>query len=422
MEHEKCEYKRSLVLQNEILESISAFANTFGGEIFVGIDDDGKVVGASIGKKTFENFASVVKREIDPQVNISIKATQIENKDVIVIAVPFSPLRPHFFKGIAFKRVGKANLKLSPAELEHMMISRTLSLHDVDSLPMKVSLGDISETLVKEYVSELGKKYSGIKHAIKSLGLGDDEAIAPSAVLFFGNNPAKFFPLFGVKCAVFKGNEMLAIRDFSKPIYENVEPVMAFIKQNIPFSIRFEGVKRIEEPRIPEEAMRESLMNALVHADYTLDSTIYVRITEDAIEIKNGGILPPSLSLPELLIPHISKPRNKKIASLAHGIGWIEHWGEGTLKIIRSMRERGLEAEFWERNGYFNVRLHGKEMELNERQKKILHALKESGTASSKSLAGLGIPERTLRSYLAFLAEKGFIKKIGKGRSTHYSF
>jgi len=421
MEDEKTEYKKSLAVIDEILETVVAFANTSGGEVFVGVDDSGNAVGVSLGRNTIENLATTISREIDPRVTVSLKTAESDDKIIVIIAVPMSPLKPHFFKSIAYKRVGKTNLKLSSAELEAMFISRALSLHDVDSLHLSISIDDISQNLLKEYVHEIGKKYKGAADTLRNLGLKDNGKIHPAAVIFFGNNPSRFFPLYGVKCAVFRGNEMLAMRDFPLPVYEVVAPVMNFIKQNIPFGIRFQGVKRYEEPKIPGTAIREALLNALIHADYTLDATVYVRITEDFVEIKNGGVLPPPLTLEELRIPHISKPRNKRIAALCHNIGWIEHWGEGTLKIIREMDIRGLDADFNEKNGYFSVRLSAREISLNERQQNILQKIRDSGSASVSQLVSPGLPGRTVRADLALLVKKGFVKKEGTGRLTHYT-
>jgi ATP-dependent DNA helicase RecG len=420
MENEKIEYKESLKLQNDILESIVAFANTSGGEIYIGISDSGKVVGASIGKNTLENLANTIRREIEPNIEVSLKTSKINKKEVIIIAIPLSPLKPHFFKSVSYKRIGKTNQKLSPAELEKMLIDRALSLHDVDSLKLNIKQEDISEKLLKKYVKGIGKKYQGTKHTLKSLGLADNGTIYPSAVLFFGKNPAQFFPLYGVKCAVFKGLEMLTMRNFPSPIYDLVNQVMIFLKEHIPTRIRFEGVKRVEETIITEQVLREALLNALMHADYTLDATIYIKITESKLEIRNGGTLPPPLTLEELKKPHISKPRNKRIAALCHDLNWIEHWGEGTLKIVREMRERGLEVNFSQKSGYFTLNLSLEKIKLNDRQEVILGQAKESGEITVKELSKLSIPKRTIRADLAFLVEKGFLKKKGKGRATRY--
>lgn len=421
MEGEKVEYKKSLKVINDILKSIIAFANTEGGEVRIGIDDKGKAVGVSIGKNTMENLASVISREIEPKVDVSLKTTEIDGKEIIVITIPLSPLKPHFFKGTAYKRVGKASLKLSSRELEQMLVSRILSLHDVDSLRLNIESADISDNLVKKYVREMGKAYRGVSHALRALGLADNGRIYPSAILFFGKDPARFFPLYGVKCAIFKGNEILTFKDFSQPIYEVVTPALNFMKQNIPSEIRFREIKRYEEPKIPVSVLREALLNALIHADYTMDATIYIRITEDFVEIKNGGTLPPPLTIEELKKPHLSKPRNKRIAALCHRVGWIEHWGEGTLKIVRRMRERALDVKFEEKNGYFSVKLSTKEITLNKRQQKIFQKIKALKSVTVKDLKTLRIPERTIRADLAFLVKKGLVKKKGKGKLTHYT-
>ncbi|MBI2080074.1 putative DNA binding domain-containing protein [Candidatus Micrarchaeota archaeon] len=421
MEGEKVEYKKSLATMGEILETITAFANTAGGEVYIGVDDGGNVVGVTIGKNTLENLAKDVNEGIEPKVNLSIKTSEAEGKTIIVITVASSNQKPHFFKGIAYKRTGRSNLKLSPPELEELFIKRALSLHDIDNLKFNIGITDLSEELLRTYVREISKKYHNMTDSLKTLGLMNNEDLTPSAVLFFGINPEKFFPLYGIKCAVFRGLEMLAIKDYRAPIYANIVPVLDFIKQNIPSKIRFEGVKRYEESVVPGVALREALLNAAIHADYTLDPTIYVKITENYIEIKNGGTLPAPLTIKELEKPHISKPRNKRIAALCHALGWIEHWGEGTLKITTEMRKHGLDVEFEEKNGYFSVRLYTKEIKLNKGQEKILEVLKRRERIVSGELKKLGIPDRTIRAHLAFLAEKGFIKKFGKGRKVFYT-
>ncbi|MEK6982227.1 MAG: RNA-binding domain-containing protein [Candidatus Micrarchaeota archaeon] len=420
MENEKVEYKKSLATIDEILQSVTAFANTFGGEVYVGINDDGSTAGVSIGKNTIENLTKDISRDIDPKINISIKLLEKEDKKIILISVPSSSMKPHFFRGVAYQRLGKSNVKLSSRQLEDMIIKRALSLHDVDSLNLNIKMSDLRDDLVKEYVKEIGKKYQNLANTIRTLGLGEEEQILPSAVLFFGQNPKMFFPLYGVKCAIFKENDMLAIRDFSDPIYSMLNQVILFIKQSIPSSIKFEGIKRVDESAIPDVVIREALINALINADYTLDATIYIKITQDVIEIKNAGVLPSPLTLDELEKPHISKPRNRRIAGLCHEIKWIEHWGEGTLKIFKEMRRRGLGVEFSEFNGYFSVTLHTKELPLTDRQNILFKFVQDKKRATVKELSSLGIPARTIRLELASLSKRGLIKKSGKGKLTYY--
>lgn len=422
MENEKIEYKRSLATIDEILQTIVAFANTQGGEIYVGIDDNASTIGVSIGKNTIENLAKDISREIEPKVNVSIKILEKDGRSIILINIPSSSMKPHFFKGITYQRLGKSNIKLSPKQLEEMILKKALSLHDVDSLQLNIKINNINEQLVKDYVLEIGNKYQNLYTSIRSLGLADDERIFSSAVLFFGTTPGMFFPLYGIKCAIFKGNEMLAIRDFSDPIYSLLNAVSLFIKQNLPSSIKFEGLKRYDELVIPEIVIREALVNALVNADYTLDSTIYVKITEDIVEIKNAGVLPAPLTIKELERPHMSKPRNRRIAGLCHELKWIEHWGEGTLKIFKEMKKRGLGVEFIEDNGYFCVKLHIKEQELTQKQGKIFDFIKNRGKATVREMTSLGIPARTIRQELAFLSSIGVIKKFGRGRLTYYGW
>jgi len=421
-ESETTELKESLAIR-DILETACAFANSKGGTIYVGISDKGKVTGISVGKGTLENLANEMRRGIDPQINgIGIEVIQLDSKDVIRISVPESQTKPHLHRNRAYQRIGKTNQPVSASELEAIYLRKIMGMHGLNGKVIEeAALGDIDDNSLERYVKEAGLAYNGKRHALKSLNLIRNEKILAAAILFFGRSPEKFFPLYGIKCAVMAANDIIEMADFRENIYTAVDTSLSFVLRNIPSSSRIEGTRRVEIPRIPNDVLREALVNAMIHRDYSIGSSIFVRITPDSVKISNPGVLPPTLSINDLYTEHHSEPRNRMLAELAHKIKLIEHWGTGTTKILNGLRAQGLEDPvFSEKKGYFELMLPLHEPTLNERQKTIIILLKNKEMSFSTIARNIGASERTVRSDIYKLEKTGFIKKIRRGREVHY--
>jgi len=421
-ESETIELKEGIPV-SDILETVCAFANTKGGTLYIGISDEGKAKGITIGANTLENLANDMKRDIDPAVGgVSIEVIKVDDKDIIKITVPESATKPHFFHDKAHNRVGRTNQVFTPSQLEALFMKKVLGMHGVDSKPLAdATLEDIDEESLKKYAKEAGRIYHDKAHALKSLGLIKEGKFLAAAVIFFGSSPERFFPLYGVKCATMAGNEIVEMSDFRENLYASVDKVVGFILRNTPSSYKIEGTRRVELPRIPRDVLREAVVNAMIHRDYSMGSSIFIRVSRDSVSIKNPGVLPPTLSVEDLYKEHHSEPRNKLLAELAHNVKLIEHWGTGTTKIIKGMREQGLEDPvFKEDKGYFEVMLLMHEPALNKRQKTIIAQLKTKEMDISAIIAMSGSSERTIRSDLAFLERAGFVRKEKRGRKNYY--
>ena len=244
-----------------------------------------------------------------------------------------------------------------------------------------------------------------------------------AAILFFGKEPDKHFPLYGVKIATFKGNEIQDITDFRGNIFNTVEPVIEYISSKTPQRLFFDKATRYEKPLVPKEVLREAVINALIHRDYSTSSSIFIKITEDEIEIKNPGMLPAPLEITSLYQPHESRPRNPLLAELANKAKMIEHWGSGTLRIISEMRKSGLaDPVFSQERGYFTVTLPLREISLNKRQEKILSHIKLSRNASLQELHKIVKGSyRTLHRDLDELVNAGLLFKAKTGRHVSFS-
>ena len=422
-ESETVELKESLGLLRDILETVCSFANAKGGIIYIGITDEGKVNGVSIGKKTIEDLANEIRRTIDPSISgIGIEVLKADSKDIVKISVPESPTKPHLYRNRGYQRLGKTNQPLSASELEAVYLKKIMGRHGLNGKAVEEAmLEDIDDRSLEGYVKECGLVYKGKKHALKSLSLMKDEKILAAAVIFFGTSPEKFFPLYGVKCAVMAANEIIEMVDFRENIYSAINLVVGFILRNIPSTYKIEGTRRTETPRIPKDVIREAVVNAMIHRDYSIGSSIFVRISKESVKIRNPGLLSPMLSIQDLFIEHHSEPRNVVLAELAHKIKLIEHWGTGTTKIVRGLREQGLEDPvFSEQKGYFELFLPLHEPVLNERQKRILELLKSKEMDFKSISKKLDASARSIRTDLSKLEKSAFIKKRKKGRTVIY--
>lgn len=423
VEGQKIEFKKSFADEDKILRTVCAFTNTKGGKIYIGINDNNKVVGASIGRNTLENFGRKIYETINPPVNANIEEIKKDSKSVVVITIPESEYKPHFYKGVAYKRVGKIIKQMDATEIRNL-IKNELSYETLfDSVVnQRALIKDVDEKSLKKFVKKVGKKYASKKHALSNLKLLKNKKPLNAAILFFGVEPPLLIPMYGVKCAVFKNNEIKAMKDFTKNIFMVVDNVVDYILQQCPKKLSFKRAAREEELILPEEAVREAVINSLIHRDYSFPSAVHVIITNEKITIKNPGMLPSEIKKEDLYGPHSSKPRNPTLAQLAHMVGYIEHWGTGTLRIISSMRKAGLDDPvFEEKNGFFAVHLHFSEPKFNDRQKRILRYLTIDNIIKISALKKMfKVSDRTIRNDLKELIKKGFILKKEKGKNTYY--
>ncbi len=425
-ESETVEFKESLSKESEVLTCACAFANTTGGAIYIGIKDDGKIIGTSIGKNTIEMLSRAITEQINPAIYANIEEIEEGEKIILKIIISKSEYKPHFFKGIAYMRVGKINKAISPEGLEILFRNKFLEKAHFDSILCDdANLEDIDQTSVKKLTKIMGVKFNSVKNSLKNLKLISNGKIKNAAILFLGKEPPILFPLFGVKCASFKNNELVSTADFRENIFFSVDKSVDYIISQTPKRLSFEKAQRQEVPILPREALREAVINALIHRDYTYPSSVHIAIYKDKVIIKNPGMLPNNLSEKDLYKEHSSQPRNPLLAELAHKAKFIEHWGTGTLRIIKTLRKAGLdEPIFSQEKGFFQVLLPLIKPILNKRQEKILKILKNKQEISSMEIQKLlksKVTNRTIKSDIRKLVKLGLILQKGKGKNTKYT-
>ena len=194
--------------------------------------------------------------------------------------------------------------------------------------------------------------------------------------------------------------------------------------------VAFEGIHRRDILEYPFEALREAIINAIIHRDYQGFSQTQIRIYPDKMVIMNEGDLPPNITIEDLKKNHLSKPRNKLLAEVFYFAGLIEAWGRGTLKIYEKCREQGLpEPAFGNERGMMSVTFYKdkwnvidlKELGLNERQIKAVMYVKKNRRITNREYREINdLSDEGARIDLNVLVEKHILIQAGKGRSIHY--
>ena len=288
-ESETVEFKPSLSQMNKIMESISAFSNTEGGIVIIGVSDKSEVLGVDIGKKTIESLANKIKQSTDPMVYPSIHVEEIRN--------------------IA--------LETSKVYWDERICERG-DLEDIDKEKVRWFLRRAKYERRLELDPE-----TPVREALEKLELLREGKLTNAAILLFGENPQSFFIQSETRCARFKGTKPLEFIDmkvFGGNIIDQREDALEFVKEHIKLHAEIKGTEREEKWEYPIEAIREAITNAICHRNYETASNVQIRIFDDRIEIWGCGLLPEPLTPEDLKREHKSILTNKEYRELNSNI------------------------------------------------------------------------------------------------------
>jgi len=433
-ESETVEFKPSLSQMDKIIGSISAFSNTKGGTLVIGVSDKGEVLGVDIGTRTIESLANQVKQNTDPMAYPSIRVDKSDKKQVVIIEVVEGKQKPVLAFGRAYRRVGKSNQKLGYDEIRNLAL-KTSKIYWDSRVCEDASYGDIDEEKVRLFLRKA--KYERrleldveipVRESLEKLKLLKEGVPTNAAILLFGRSTQKFFTQSETRCARFKGTKPLEFIDmkvFGGNIIDQREDVVEFVKEHIKLHAKIVGMERIETWEYPIDAIREAITNAICHRDYEISANVQVRIFDDRIEIWGCGHLPDPLTVEDLKQRHISILRNPLVGKCFFWIKFIEQWGTGTNRIIDSCLNHGFpEPVFEELSGSLVVTLRKgiteellKEKGLNERQIKAVSHIREKGSITNKEyLVLFDVSRITATRDLKLLEEEEIVKRIGTGR------
>lgn len=432
-EWQTLEYKKSLAEHHEAIRSLAAFATANGGKVIFGVAPDGERVGVTIGKNSLEQFASQVRQATRPALFPSIEAVEEDGKTLLVVDVKESPTKPVWAFNIAYKRVGRTNQKLEPEEIQQLLdASRGMTW---DRLPLEEwRFEDFDRERFAVYLEMCGQKpASDPTPHLETLGLLRAGQATRALALLFAKNPQRYIPAAWAQCGAFAGDSTTKFLDKSNldgNVLEQIERATAFIGRNTRQSVHITGTPRHHTAsEYPEVAVRESIINAICHRDYTSTATTQIRIYGHRLEVWNPGNLPPDLTIADLYSDYPSKPRNPLLKETLARVDIGERWGTGTTRIIEACALMGtVQPEFLQEQGLFKVRLAGLHQRiyesiagLSERPRQAVAHVLQHGSINTGTYARMNeVSERTARSELTGLTELQIFVRAGSGPNTHY--
>lgn len=441
-ESERVEFKKSTAQMDRALKTICAFLNHKGGAVYFGISDKGMVMGQDVSDSTLKSLSQKIRQKIKPEVSPGINVLETDGKKIIEVKVAKGANKPYYLDGIAYKRAGTESPVIAPDELEKIILDKKKTYWDSE-ICEKTALEDIDEKKVRWFLREAIHK-RGLKipedaklnAALMQLKLMQDNKLTNAAVILFGNNPEQIFIQSEVKCISLPTTKFVkpynTYQTYEGNLFEQVDKSVGFVLENIrrPLWVEPGEVAARHPYEIPREAIREAIVNAIVHRDYLSPSKVQIRVFPDRVEIWNPGQLPAQLKISDLKNPHPSIPCNPLLFRQFYRVAYVEDVGGGTIDIFGMCKDRGLpEPEFEEKMGNFVITLRRSiltdeyldTLDLKERQKSsVAHIVKQGRITRAEYGRLYAVSERTSNRELNNLVNKKVLKKTGKGPETHY--
>ena len=407
-ESEILELKSSFGEWKEIIISLSAFANKKGGTVVVGLDENANPLHMQIGNNTIEDFVNKLKNHTDPILYPSINIKTFGLGEIVEITVAQSDYKPVFAFEKAWIRVGKSNIKLSANELRDLINRYSNKEFDSQEAELSGNQFEFDENIRSKFISLA-------YHLPKKPNIAEYLSFTKSNTLF---------PQAVVKAARFKGNKpvtFLDTRDFDESLLLITDQVLDFIKKNIRLEYLISGkAERDERWEYPLVALREAILNAVVHRDYNDPGNIQIRIFDDFIEIWSPGLLPKELDINSLPKNSRSIPRNKQLLNIFHLAGDIENWGTGFARISEACAVNGNPVPiFEEKSGAFIIRINQiLDKSSDKSSDKVFELLKGNQNITIRQISEiLKLSSRAVEKILAVLKKQNRIKRIG-GKKT----
>lgn len=368
-ESEQLEFKE-VVRKDNIARTICSFLNGKGGQVLVGVKNSGEVIGVKNALNVETELNKFLVKSIVPEAAITISLDQIGNKKIILVKVWSGSKQPYIFDGRIYFRRGSNTARATSNEISQLIYQRQQTeVRWERQSALGVDLDDLDEQVVRETLKDLQKSSRGktftdkeTEEFLSYYGLYQNGNLTNAAVILFAKEPARFLPQTRVRLTVFKddkaGDEFSYDRVFEGNVFRNVEEITQFFDVNIGIRSQFKDSswKRIDK-LYPKLALREGLLNALMHSDYSnVSGSVNVAFYPDRLEITNHGTFPPEIKPPDLRKNHGSFPRNPDIAHICFIRAWIEKIGRGTIKMINDCKEKEYPGPKWQsKSGVTNL-------------------------------------------------------------------
>lgn len=449
LENEVIEFKKTTgELKEGIISIVSILNKHKSGKLYFGIKDNGEIIGQDVSSKTIREVSKTISENIEPKIYPTVNKIKLDDKECILVEFEGDDI-PYLAFGRAYMRVGDEDRQLSMKEIRNLILKEE---NDVGKWENKVSdytVEDIDEELLKEFI-EKGRKakrinfpYTNKEEILKKLSLvnKNNELLNAGYILF-----AKEAKL-EMQMAIFATETKLTFLDMDQVfgnVFELIEAGESYIRKNIKWPVNFKSgsMERVEIPEIPLEAIREAIINSLIHRDFKNPKSNEVAIYKDRVEIFNPGEFPEGFKPEDFIEGQGSIPRNPLIANTLYLSKDIEKWGSGFRRITEACQKSNTKVKFEIRKNGFMVIFYrktdkelldltgeNKNISANDiengtqidTEKLILNLLGKTPDITQKELSEkTNISLRTVKRIIQQLKEKNIIERVGSDRKGYW--
>lgn len=423
-ETENIEFK--LKVTDDLYKEVIAFANTDGGTVYIGIDDSGNVVGIENADENIVRITNGIRDAIMPDVTMFVKYTVQDNR-VLRITVGEGSHKPYYLKAKGLKPSGvfvRQGASSAPASFEQ--IRSMIKISDGDTFEsMRSLVQELTFRSAAKAFSYYNIDFSEEKYRALGITRGAD-ALYTNLALILSDQCEHT-----TKVAVFKDESNTVFYDtkeFSGSVFDQMDQTFAYLKLCNKTVATYDGLKRLESTDYPEAALREALLNALVHRDYSFSGSVIVNVNEKEIEfISIGGLLPGLSS--EDIRSGISQPRNKHLAEIFYRLRLIESYGTGIRRIYSFYAGCPVQPRIEVTQNTFKIVLPNmnymaeekNDTVISSQMQKILDFIDEKGGITDLEIQELLDLKKTRAFILAKkMRDDGLIRTLGRGDGKMY--
>ena len=413
----------------DILKTVIAFANTSGGKIYIGIDDDGKVLGVQKLDTDILKLSNSIRDSIKPDITLftSILVEKIDGNDVIVVDVQKGASSPYYLtdKGIrpsgVYVRQGASSVPATDVAILKMIRDT-----DGDNFEELRSLNqNLDFVFLKKEFEDANIK---LEHSqMRTFNIIDEDGLYTNLGLLLSEQCPHT-----IKAAVFEGSTKEIFKDrfeFSGSLLKQMKDVYSFLNRYNRTNSEITGLKRTDTREYPEIALREALLNSIVHKEYSYSSSTLISVFDDKIEIVTIGGLTKGLSEDDIMLG-VSILRNRNLANIFYRLKLIEAYGTGIPKIIESYNEYNVKPKIEISSNAFKITLPNTlkeksisklEKNLSDKEYLIVNMLKENEYIKRTDIEkNLSISSSMAIKLLRNMVENSIIEKLGKGKNVIY--
>lgn len=431
LEGKTVEFKREYM--DDIKYAVIAFANTEGGKLYIGINDDGTVCGVSDVDQSMLKLTNMIRDVVRPDLTMFTDCTveQMDGKKVIVLTVQRGTARPYYIhsKGVrpegVYVRQGASSVPASETAILNMIKETSGDCYeDARSLNQQLTFEKATSYFYKKGV-DFGEAQK------RTLNLIGKDGTYSNLGMLLSDQCAST-----IKMAVFEGSKKSVFRDrreLSGSLLQQLEDAYSYMDQFNHTRAEFEGLDRMDKRDYPIDALREALLNAIVHRDYSISGATLISIFDDRIEIVTIGGLVRGISYDDIMLG-VSALRNQHLANVFYRLQLIEAYGTGIMKINECYMDQPVKPMIEVSSNAFKITLpnlnHQEQLREtthsfahveDDRMNVVLALFDQKESIVRKDVdEALGISQSTASILLRKMVEHRLLKKVGSGRNLHY--